>query len=127
VSNSDRNDAPTLTDAERAALDAQVAGLELVTFYVEHFALADMPPEPASEREAWERLEAMAVRWRESENHRDTLDPELWAPGLVDVLAAIEDSLVITLLDPLGGDAVIGVDEVAERVDLPGDEDAPDE
>ena len=86
------------------------AGFELATFYATRVAHASRPLAPDLEQEAWTRLRALAALWREAEQLRLDQVEEAWDPRLVEMVAGLEDSLLLVLLKP--------GDEGASLVDL---------
>jgi hypothetical protein len=93
-------------------------GLGLADFYARRVALAGRPLAPDAEREAWSRLRSLARLWREAERLGLARVDEAWEPRLVELVAGVEDSLLLVLLKP-GDEGVplVDLDELAAEAE----------
>lgn len=106
--------------AGRAAAGLGIEGLDLSAFYASHIVLSGRPLAQEVGAEGWQRLWRLCELWREAEELGIAGDEELVPPGLADLLAAVEESLLLALLAPGQEDdgMMIDASELADRADV---------
>lgn len=102
----------------RVATGLWEEGFELATFYATRVALVGRPLPPETEQEAWTRLRSLAALWREAEQLGLEQVDEVWRPKLVEMVAGVEDSLLLVLLKPGEEDAsLVDLDDLVEEAE----------